>query len=194
MTQELHRAFSTPVFVYDFEGEELDKIQAIITEQMTRVRGAEHLAPWGENVGTTFDQRRNHDIESFGLEPLAMGLITAVNEYQKEIEYTGPGLRLAESWFNFFRKGGFQFEHVHPGSRVSGIYYFQTNEQDGAVRFIDPVTQVLMGSFPYDGDEPPALQIAPKVGRMILFPSWLAHRVQPNCTDHERISLSFNLI
>lgn len=194
MQKELEYLFPTPIMTLDFEGEQLEKIQSQITNMMVSIRGSESKAPWGDNVGTTFDVRRNHDIESFALEGMALAVIEGVNAYLTDIEYSGPGLRLAESWFNFFQKGGFQFDHVHPGSRVSGVYYYQTTEGDGELRFSNPVGQLAMGVFPYDGQEPPVARVVPKVGRMVLFPSWLSHRVQPIVSDGERISISFNLI
>jgi uncharacterized protein (TIGR02466 family) len=33
----------------------------------------------------------------------------------------------------------------------------------------------------------------PTAGRMLLFPSWLDHGVEPNLSDEERVCLSFNL-
>jgi len=37
-------------------------------------------------------------------------------------------------------------------------------------------------------------QVEPKEGRLVLFPSWLTHRVSVNRTDEERISIAFNLV
>jgi uncharacterized protein (TIGR02466 family) len=33
----------------------------------------------------------------------------------------------------------------------------------------------------------------PKVGELLLFPSWLPHFVLPNTSNEERISVSFNI-
>ena len=33
-----------------------------------------------------------------------------------------------------------------------------------------------------------------KPGRMLLFPSWLRHSVQPNYGNEERVSISFNVM
>jgi uncharacterized protein (TIGR02466 family) len=33
----------------------------------------------------------------------------------------------------------------------------------------------------------------PLEGRMLIFPSYLAHQVEPNESDEDRISVSFNL-
>ena len=33
----------------------------------------------------------------------------------------------------------------------------------------------------------------PKVGELLLFPSWLPHFVSPNTSDQNRISISFNV-
>ena len=33
-----------------------------------------------------------------------------------------------------------------------------------------------------------------KEGRLILFPAWLHHEVPVNRTEHERVSISFNIV
>jgi uncharacterized protein (TIGR02466 family) len=35
--------------------------------------------------------------------------------------------------------------------------------------------------------------IPPEVGKLIIFPSWLDHGVNPNLSDTDRISMSFNI-
>ena len=38
------------------------------------------------------------------------------------------------------------------------------------------------------------VRVNPMVGRIIMFPSWLWHCVEPNNTNDIRISVSFNFI
>jgi uncharacterized protein (TIGR02466 family) len=34
---------------------------------------------------------------------------------------------------------------------------------------------------------------APQPGRLVIFPSWIQHYVQPNLSDQDRISISFDV-
>ena len=109
---------------------------------------------------------------------------------------------IKESWFNFGKKNTFQFEHAHSNSLISGVYYYNTNTQDGKIEFRhpNPIAAATQG-FPYKsvmtGNFPARIattfNFAPEPGKLILFPGWLTHRVLPNTTNNERISISFNL-
>lgn len=189
----VHDLFATPIFVKDFEGETLAQIQDQIKGKITLIDAAMKEAPWGGATRSTWTPGHCHAIENLGLEKMALGIIDAGVEYLGQIGYDGPDLRMASSWFNWISKGGFQFDHVHPGTRISGVYYYQTNEEDGDLRFTSPLPHMQMGMWPYDSMIMPEQHITPKVGRMVLWPSWLSHRVEPNLTDHDRISLSFTL-
>jgi len=186
--------FSTPIYVHDFEGETLAGIQDQISKIIPRVDSSIKTAPWGEASGTTWNNQGNHVIEDYQLDKFALALIDAGAQYLTDMEYQGGGVRLHQSWFAWNKRGGFQFDHLHPMSRVSGVYYYQTNGEDGNLQFINPQLHQQMGVWPCDGMIMPNNSFEPKVGRMILWPSWLMHRVEPNCTDHDRISLNFTLV
>jgi uncharacterized protein (TIGR02466 family) len=184
--------FSTPIFAHDLTGANLEDVQ---NEISTCIEQARHVSlttktQWGDSVATTFDGK--NDINIYKLELLTDFLFSAVDEYIKNIQYNGPEFELAESWFNFYSKNGFQYDHTHPGYRVSGIYYYSTNGEDGSVRFQNPNACIHSHLFPADGSSAESVSYSPKVGRLLLFPSWLVHRVNKNTTDHERISIAMN--
>lgn len=186
--------FAVPVFIKDFEERELADIQEEITKYLPKLLGLSTTAPWGDNIATTFNNKRNDDIQSFQMTNLAKGLVEATIQYLGDIGFQGLELRLKDSWVNWHKKGGFMFDHVHLDARVCGVYYYQTNGEDGALRFNHPNHASQLGMFPYDGQIQPVQYIPPKIGRMVLWPAWLNHRVEPNCTDNERISINFTLV
>ena len=80
---------------------------------------------------------------------------------------------------------------------MSGVYYLRAGPGADAIVFHDPrpQTNIIMPRY----DTPNAynsrrgtVTIAPRT--LILFPAWLSHSVPPNGSDHERVSLSFNLM
>lgn len=108
-------------------------------------------------------------------------------------------------WANIQPRHGYNRNHVHPRSLWSGVYYVQVPQNAGRIFFSDPRPQIPMWPVSYDPDKargPESWQevyYQPIEGRIILFPSWLVHEVEPNMSEQsemagDRISISFNLL
>jgi uncharacterized protein (TIGR02466 family) len=98
---------------------------------------------------------------------------------------------LNDSWFNFSNKGDFQFDHNHGTEKFSGVYYYQTTGVDGDIKFSTPNIGEKLGMGVSRSVQ--SVSFTPIVGRMLIFPAYLEHRVEPNKTDNERISITFNI-
>lgn len=102
-------------------------------------------------------------------------------------------------WVNINPKNAYNALHNHPQSQMSGVYYVQVDELSGMLRFRDPRAAKVMNPWPVAADKRrdqrhwDRVNYKPAAGRLIMFPSWLEHDVQPNQSDQERISISFNL-
>jgi len=103
-------------------------------------------------------------------------------------------------WANTNQKYAHNRNHIHPGGLFSGVYYVQSPKECGRIWFTDPRTEAHMITMTY-GERPPftwrEIYYEPIPGRLIIFPSWLTHEVEPNMTDatgddEHRISISFN--
>lgn len=184
--------FHTPLLIKESSGEQLTAIQSQISEVYKTLNVPENVGD--DTVKTTYDFSGNNDIVTYKLTHLHDFLIEGVNEYCDSVGYNGPLLKLDTSWFNVSGRGGYHSDHVHPNCRISGVYYYQTNGNDGNIRFRDPNPYSVFGNWPFDGIERTFVSYAPKVGRVVMFPSWLSHRVAVNQTDDTRISIAFNFI
>ncbi len=113
-------------------------------------------------------------------------------------------LRIGTMWSIINPPGSSNRAHIHPGCIWSGVYYVQAPRNSGRIEFIDPRTQNLMTPAEYipDTKRPricwTKVQYKPVAGRMLIFPSWLYHSVDPNRSrakgkDADRIIVSFNL-
>jgi uncharacterized protein (TIGR02466 family) len=113
-------------------------------------------------------------------------------------------LRIGTMWSIINPPGSSNRAHIHPGCLWSGVYYVQAPRNAGRIEFIDPRTQNLMTPAEYipDTKRPRScwtkVQYKPVAGRMLIFPSWLYHSVDPNRSrakgkDADRIIMSFNL-
>ena len=113
-------------------------------------------------------------------------------------------LAIGTMWSIINPPGSSNRAHVHPGCIWSGVYYVRAPKNSGRIEFIDPRTQNLMSSVKYiSGSKRPRhcwtkVQYKPKAGRMLIFPSWLYHSVEPNRSsaksyNADRVIVSFNL-
>lgn len=137
--------------------------------------------------------------------PLMAAIESMTQEVYDDLRYDSAFIpRIDNMWANISPRGAFNRMHVHPGVIWSGVYYVQTPPQSGRIYFADPRVQAQM-LRPRLSDEGRKLSnnwsevyYEPIAGRMILFPAWLLHEVEPNLSDAtgdegDRISISFNL-
>ena len=96
------------------------------------------------------------------------------------------------SWANINYKHGWNAPHLHNGCFYSGVFYIKADGDEGMIRFIDSDSKIV-GNFPNMPRIREAVQHQPKTGDLFLFPSGLMHMVEPNTTDKDRYSISFNL-
>lgn len=105
-------------------------------------------------------------------------------------------------WANINPRYAYNREHNHPHALWSGVYFVQTPDNSGLLYFTDPRPQAQILTPYYDAGRRKAetqqeVYYQPQEGRLIVFPAWLMHGVQPNLSDKpgregERISVSFN--
>tara|TARA_B100000427_G_C15476068_1_gene580825 strand:+ start:277 stop:867 length:591 start_codon:yes stop_codon:yes gene_type:complete len=101
------------------------------------------------------------------------------------------------SWVNINGKGCYNKKHTHADGVVllSGAYYVTVPENSGNILFSDPrptVVHSFADSRYYNSYQ--IYPIQPKENMLLLFPCWLEHQVEPNNSNEDRISISFNLM
>jgi hypothetical protein len=108
------------------------------------------------------------------------GPITDLLQNEKKVD---PSLFV---WISFHRNGSFHRPHHHKNSVLSGVFYVSVPPTSGNLVFYDP-----RGALPPFGK---TLEIPPETGKLVIFPSYLIHGVNPTLsTTLPRISISFNL-
>jgi len=101
-------------------------------------------------------------------------------------EYKLPSLKITSMWGNINRYKDYNGAHTHEGV-ISGVFYLKVPENSGRLILCNPAVRShnsLLKSNNYP--------IMPGNLACILFPSWLEHYVEPNMSEEERISISFN--
>jgi uncharacterized protein (TIGR02466 family) len=80
--------------------------------------------------------------------------------------------------------------HAHIPGKLSGVYYFKTQNAAGNFRLISPIPY----PYSYNGFATDTFhEITPTEGEMMIWPCWLMHEVLPNMSDEMRISISFQI-
>ena len=113
-------------------------------------------------------------------------------------------LKVTTMWSIINPPGSSNKVHDHPGCYWSGVYYIQTPENAGDIEFTDPRTVHIMNQPSFKPDQKRSqenwtkVRFVPRPGKMIIFPSWLYHGVDPNLceqqgADADRVIISFNL-
>ena len=130
------------------------------------------------------------------LKNLFSKILKSAEKYRKIIAYKHP-LKLINFWVNINNYKDYNLQHLHPNSAVSGAYYLTSNNSN--IVFINPAAPHMEYDWcpdvieKYNEHNSPNWMISPVENQLLLFPSWLSHRVEPNLTEEERISISFNL-
>jgi len=102
-----------------------------------------------------------------------------------------------EGWGLVVRAGGYSRLHVHPGWSLSGVYYVDAGDvlddrpDSGLLEFVDPRPAAETDRIAWltgAGRE----VILPRPGLLVIFPSWLAHYVNPYQGIRPRVSIAFN--
>jgi uncharacterized protein (TIGR02466 family) len=148
------------------------------------------------NVNGWHSQTNMHEMPQF--KPLVDGLFKMQHEIFKQ-EWLDRQPRLGNMWANINYKGGYNKPHIHPNSLFSGVYYVQAEPNCGKIVLYDPRPGIQSNMPARINGQPPEhlwreVHLDAKVNRIIMFPSWLWHSVEPNESNNIRISVSFNFI
>jgi uncharacterized protein (TIGR02466 family) len=143
-------------------------------------------------------QSDNLDITTPELAELFAEVGKRLDEVHRAFEFN-PSTRqvITEAWININQKGHFNYSHDHPGSLFSAVYYVKGGADKGELELKTPIAAhtytisgEMVGSFnAFTGH---AMVIPPVTGDLLIFPSWLLHRVNMSQSEEERISIAFN--
>lgn len=145
----------------------------------------------GSNGATTLDKQwlNSHPEIAEYIRDKCLSYIIDVMNYQTDIQFTS-------SWLTRTYNGGSCLQHSHTNSWYSGIIYFGAYDEDSApLTFFDPLHKTInVEAFDYHYFNSTSWDIEPRTNMMLMFPSWLQHKVQLHKTDTKRYSLAFNLM
>ena len=163
-----------------------------------------HIVEWSKNdpgvkktnvngwhSQTDMNQRKEY-------EPLSRELFQMQNEIIQE-EHLNMQPKLGNMWANINYPNAYNKSHIHPNSLFSGVYYVKTPPNSGRLICNDPRPGIQTCMPNRKKGQPPKhlwreVNLQPQENRAIMFNSWLWHSVEPNQSNEDRISVSFNFI
>jgi|CXWL01.1.fsa_nt_gi Flp pilus assembly protein TadD len=92
-------------------------------------------------------------------------------------------------WSVRLRPGGFHGNHIHNAGWISSAYYVSlppVHGEAGAIKFGEP-------PWPLPNCGPEKI-VVPKVGLLVLFPSYMWHGTIPFADGEERLTIAFDLV
>ena len=185
--------FSLPIFLDEAEGSEYVDIQKELTDTKHTLKfndsGSYMILnenPFNSNF--LIESGCHHSIK-FINKTVDKFVTSLYGEYDKDIFKW----EIIESWMTKTIKGRCAREHSHGSYDISGVYYLDTNGNDGNLIFTNInhnlEGNMLLNKLLINGDVAMPL----KNGTIFLWPGQLRHKTLINETDHERISISFNI-
>jgi uncharacterized protein (TIGR02466 family) len=152
------------------------------------------LSPLG--AGEAWQSSKDlHKLDEFGdLVSYVHGTIKIVLTFLK-IGY--DAIEITGCWANISAKGASHRMHAHPNNFLSGVYYVQTHPEADTINFHDPRIQTTIIRPPVTeltAQNTDQVVVKVRNGTLLVFPSYLQHSVDPNRSDEERISISFNVM
>ncbi len=193
---ETLKLFADPVFKYKFEGfEELNKE---LSHYIYKLREDDKEGLKRSNKGgwhsQNFQLTDTNSIQyKFGVR-LQKYIVNAFQNFGWKIE--NKNIRISEMWAIINKKDDFNVLHTHPNCYLSSAYYVKAEKNCGKFEIENP-NIAKRYSFPEIAfTNELNLEVASidvSEGDLLLFPSYLPHKVGRNESDEDRIVISFNV-
>ena len=191
----LHTTFPTEIW------EEYDHQCIVNNESLAKVITNRSLAESSRELSNVGGWQSNDDLAedvqftdliSFVRQKLLK--VALHNNYIDELKFV-----IVNMWANINEHRDFNKAHLHPNSDWSFAYYVKVTEDSGGIVFCDPRVRRVMRVqddilIDYsNGSQHSIYTVNPLNGKLVIFPSYLEHYVEPNLTQETRISISGNI-
>jgi uncharacterized protein (TIGR02466 family) len=100
-------------------------------------------------------------------------------------------------WATVLAIGASHKSHQHPNNFLSGVYYVRTHPGADTINFHDPRSQTGIIRPPVvelTAENTDQVVVSVQDGTLLIFPAYLQHSVDASRSEHERVSISFNVM
>ena len=195
----IRTAFSTPILVRDIdESAGLNtRLTEIILQMESRTPGMKR-----SNIGSWDSQKDFFEWPFEEIRTLKKWVISGIKEITLKAtkQKYNPKAQdmLAHAWANVSRTDSYRKIHNHESCTWSGVYYVKSDlvkeksVSSGNIEFLDPRMLCIQAELP-NSSFGSRVRVVPRAGRLVIFPNWLLHYVNPVEDDSLRICIAFNV-
>ncbi|MDC0232826.1 TIGR02466 family protein [Pelagibacteraceae bacterium] len=190
----MHLFFSTPIWINKISNHE-----SINTELKKFIYNQREKNPEGtqkSNINGWHSEEfdlKNENLKNF-ISEISKNIGSAVKDMGWDLET--QIVKITSMWSIINNKDAFNEKHHHGNSALSAAYYIKAEQNAGNIVFYDP-RQANVFHHPVSKEvnvvNAQVQSVTPKAGTLVLFPSYLEHKVNPNLSNDERIVISFNI-
>ena len=186
--------FIFPIPIHYFDVNEFSKIQNQLIDYCYNLREKDPVGNIISNRGGwqshPFKVENHNDI----LHNFLIKSLTNFPNIKKDVKFS------VTAWININGNGDFNLTHCHPTSTLSSVLWIKCPDNCGDIEFVSPYqysafeeVDSYIDDFKKNNLLDHTVYINSKEGKMIVFPSHLHHLVNPNKSQEDRISVSFNI-
>jgi uncharacterized protein (TIGR02466 family) len=124
---------------------------------------------------------------------VVQGIYSAATNVASVMGYE-RGLTFNVCWLNINGPGHFNEQHRHPSTHLSAVYYLKAEKNSGNISFIRDgrVEDYFPSSVKNTAHTTPRVSEPALTNKFYIFPSHIDHKVDPNMSNEDRISMAFN--
>ena len=193
-----HNLFSVPVHEFQL-GDECEDFLNEISEYLLEQRDTQYEELEYSIRGKTSHHTRDNlcHLDTDWSRQLRALIVKVTNEYRQKVTSLPPleaDAYKIHCWGMVMSAGDFSTLHNHPGCDACGTMWLRIppkenrKNREGQFIFMDPV-HCRRVSDVFD----PNIDVEPKEGVGLVFPSWLEHYVEPFYCEGDRLSIAWNV-
>jgi len=196
ITNQTLKLFPEPVFKYKFDNPkelniELSKYIYDLRDKDTEGLKRSNKGGWHSK---NFELKDKNSIQFQFAIKVQEYIVDTFKKFGWKIK--NKNIRISEMWAIINKKEDFNVIHTHPNCYLSAAYYVKAPKNCGKFEIEHP-NSAKKYSFPeVEVRNELNLEVASieiDEGDLLLFPSYLPHKVGQNQSDNDRIVISFNV-
>ena len=191
MNEKYLELFSVPMQITELELN-IDSLTEFCYEMKHKDEGVEISNMGGWQSDDVFNETHTEFVK------LKNKIEEAANIYHHAMQFKKTyNQKISKIWVNINQKGHLNMSHNHPYSIFSGAFYL-TKGETSPIDFEHPYKDINVHYWHeaiienFNSVNSSKYSLPPKPNTLIIFPSWIQHKVHTNEEDTDRISFSFN--
>lgn len=184
--------FPTFVWVFDLDPEDAEPLCRKIEKNIAASLPANNRLGRGHSIQS---ETQLHQLPDF--KELCERVEGAAQQVLGFLEHKPAPLKITGCWANVSGPADHHKEHSHPNNFLSGAFYVKAPKGGDSINFHDPRAEAhVMAPHVTESSTKNSSTVIVEVqpGRLVIFPAWLRHSVDPNESQEQRMSVSFNLM